>query len=336
MDTSSKLARAFKPLRPPEKLRTPTLNKVSQTGMSNVRTLSPDHYLRPAWLTSELFPFQSRFLDVEGTRVHYVDEGSGPVLLFLHGAPNWSFFYRKFITGLRHDFRCIALDFPGFGLSPTDASYPPTMPALSRVVERFIDKLELRDIILVLGDAGGPIGLGAAGGHPEWFAGLVLAGTFGWSLKEYPKVLRMLRIVSSPPIGFLQEHFNVLMKYTAGTFPMSADERMAFLGPYVGATARRNPGALLGDLAGNDAFMNDVEQALQTGLNHLPVLLMWGDKDPVFEFLPRFQRIYPRARTLVIPGAHHFPFAEAPDEMSAEIRNWWTDVAANKSERMVS
>jgi haloalkane dehalogenase len=304
--------------------------------MSNLRALTPEHDLRPTWLTSEIFPFQSLFVDVDGASVHYIDEGSGPVLLFLHGAPNWSFFYRQFITGLRHDFRCVALDFPGFGLSPSDASCPPTMPALSGVVERFIEKLELRDVILVAGDAGGPIGLGAAAGHPEWFAGLVLAGTFGWSLKEYPKVSRMLRIVSSPPVRFLQEHFNVLMNHTAGTFPMSADERAAFLGPYVGAAARRNPGALLGDLVGNDTYMNDLEQALHTGLNHLPVLLMWGDKDPVFEFLPRFQRIYPRARTLVIPGAHHFPFAEAPDEMIAEIRNWWTDVAANKSERMVS
>ena len=304
--------------------------------MPNVRALTPAHDLRPAWLTSQLFPFRSRFVDVDGAHLHYVDEGSGPVLLFLHGAPNWSFFYRQFISGLRHDFRCIALDFPGFGLSPSDARNAPTMPALSRVVERFISKLELRDIILVVGDAGGPIGLGVAARHPQWFAGLVLAGTFGWSLKEYPRVARMLRIVSSPVFQFLQEHSNFLMKYTAGTFPMSAKERAAFLGPYVGAAARRNPGVLLGALAGNDAYMDDIEQALRTRLNHVPVLLMWGDKDPVFEFLRRFQDIYPQARTLVIPGAHHFPFAEAPDEMIAEIRNWWTDLAATRSERKVS
>jgi len=303
--------------------------------MSELRALTPNNELRPAWLTHELFPFASRFVDVDGARVHYVDEGTGPVLLFLHGAPNWSFFYRQFIGALR-DFRCIALDFPGFGLSPSDTRYPATMTALARVVERFIEKLELRDIILVVGDAGGPIGLGVAARNPDWFSGLVLAGTFGWSLKEYPKVARMLHIVSSPLVQVLQEHFNVLMKYTAGTFPMSVGERAAFLGPYVGATARRNPGALLGDLAGNDVYMDSIEQALHTRLNHLPVLLVWGDKDPVFEFLPRFQGIFPRARTLVIPGAHHFPFAEAPDEMIAEIRNWWTDVAATRSERKAS
>jgi haloalkane dehalogenase len=275
-------------------------------------------------------------VEVDGARIHYVDEGTGPVLLFLHGAPNWSFFYRQFVSALRKDFRCVALDFPGFGLSPCDARYPATLPVLAQVVERFVDTLELRDIILVVGDAGGPIGLGVAARHPDWFAGLVLAGTFGWSLKEYPKVRRMLGIVSSPVLGFLQEHSNFLMKYTARTFPMSAEERSAFLAPYVGAAARRNPGSLLGDLAGNDAYMNDIEQALHRQLNHLPVLLMWGDKDPVFEFLARFQGIFQQARTLVLPGAHHFPFAEAPDEMIAAIRSWSTDVASATSERKVS
>jgi haloalkane dehalogenase len=292
--------------------------------------------LRPGWLTPELFPFESRFADVGGVRIHYVDEGSGPVLLFLHGAPNWSFFYRDFISALRNDFRCVALDFPGFGLSPADTRYPATLEVLSGVVERFVETLGLRDIILVVGDAGGPIGLGVAARHPEWIAGLVLAGTFGWSLKEYPRVRRMLGIVSSPVFGFLQEHSNVLMKYTAGSFPMSAEERAAYLAPYVGATARRNPGLLLGDLAANDTYMNGVERALHDQLNHLPVLLIWGDKDPVFEFLPRFQKIYPHARTLVIPGAHHFPFAEAANEMIASIRAWWTDVASTDPVRKVS
>src|SRR5437870_11992978 len=123
--------------------------------MSNLRALAPDQALRPAWLTSDLFPFTSRFVEVDGARVHYVDEGSGPVLLFLHGAPNWTFFYRQFIRELRDDFRCVALDFPGFGLSRSDAGYPPTVPSLSRVVERFVEALDLRDIILVVGDAGG-------------------------------------------------------------------------------------------------------------------------------------------------------------------------------------
>ncbi|TME29722.1 MAG: hypothetical protein E6I75_21825, partial [Chloroflexi bacterium] len=68
----------------------------------------------------------------------------------------------QFVRALRDQFRCVALDFPGFGLSPSDARYPAIMPDLALVVERFVETLELRDIILVVGDAGGPIGLGVA------------------------------------------------------------------------------------------------------------------------------------------------------------------------------
>jgi haloalkane dehalogenase len=65
---------------------------------------------RPAWVDAELFPFQSRFVNIDGHTVHYVDEGSGPTLLLLHGNPTWSFVYRDVIRTLRDEFRCIALD----------------------------------------------------------------------------------------------------------------------------------------------------------------------------------------------------------------------------------
>jgi len=288
--------------------------------MSTLRALDPE---RPAWLSHALFPFTSRFVDIDGHHVHYVDEGHGPVLLFLPGAPNWSFFYRHFVEALRADFRCIALDYPGFGPSPVTPGWSPTVPALSQVVERFMSTLGLSQVVLVAGDAGGPIGLGVAARHPEWFAGLVLAGTFGWPLDDYPRVRRMLRLSGSPIVRLLQEQFNLVLNVTARSFPMSAAERTIYLAPYANPAARRAPVLLLGDLAGNDAYMSEIEQALQTRLRHLPVLLVWGDKDPVYEFLPRFQRLLPEAQSLVIPGAHHFPFADAPEAMITAIRRWW-------------
>ena len=78
---------------------------------------------RPAWVDDELFPFESRFVDIDGHSVHYVDEGSGPTLLFLHGNPTWSFVYREVIESLRDEFRCIAVDYPGFGLSSAAPGY---------------------------------------------------------------------------------------------------------------------------------------------------------------------------------------------------------------------
>ncbi|MDQ4093086.1 MAG: alpha/beta fold hydrolase, partial [Actinomycetota bacterium] len=79
--------------------------------------------IRPGWVDEELFPFESRFAELDGHLVHYVDEGSGPIMLMLHGNPTWSFVYRDVIRSLRSRFRCIALDYPGFGLSEAAAGY---------------------------------------------------------------------------------------------------------------------------------------------------------------------------------------------------------------------
>jgi haloalkane dehalogenase len=76
----------------------------------------------------ELFPFQSSLYESSAGRVHYIDEGSGIPILLLHGNPTWSFLYRKIIPRLQDAFRCIAVDYPGFGLSdrPDGYGYTPT------------------------------------------------------------------------------------------------------------------------------------------------------------------------------------------------------------------
>ena len=85
---------------------------------------------RPEWVSGELFPYESRFIELGGSRVHYVDEGEGPVLLLLHGNPTWSFLYRHLVGRLRHRFRCVALDYPGFGLSTAPPGYGYALPAM--------------------------------------------------------------------------------------------------------------------------------------------------------------------------------------------------------------
>ena len=72
---------------------------------------------RPGWVPSDLYPFEDRWATIEGNLVHYIDEGVGPPLLLLNGNPSWSFGWRDVVLGLRDRFRCIAADYPGFGLS---------------------------------------------------------------------------------------------------------------------------------------------------------------------------------------------------------------------------
>ncbi|OAP26785.1 MULTISPECIES: alpha/beta fold hydrolase [Amycolatopsis] len=116
----------------------------------------------PAWADDDLFPFTSRFVDIDEHTVHYVDEGSGPTLLLLHGNPTWSFLWRDVIRALRDNFRCVAPDYPGFGLSTAKPGYRYLPEEHADVVTGFVDALGLSEVTLVGQDWGGPIGLAAA------------------------------------------------------------------------------------------------------------------------------------------------------------------------------
>src|SRR5882757_4657479 len=137
---------------------------------------------RPAWVDDELFPFESRFVTLDRHTVHYVDEGSGPTLLFLHGNPTWSFDYRDVVRALRDEFRCVALDYPGFGLSSAGPGYRYLPEEHAAVVGDVVDHLGLSDFTLVAHDSGGPIGLYAVEQRPDTFERLVLANTWAWPL----------------------------------------------------------------------------------------------------------------------------------------------------------
>src|SRR5215212_3822374 len=98
---------------------------------------------RPAWVDAELYPFEDRWLELDGHVLHYVDEGDGAPLLMLHGNPTWSFTWRGVIQGLRDRYRCIAVDLPGFGLSTAPATgYGFTPPEHAGVIERFVQELD--------------------------------------------------------------------------------------------------------------------------------------------------------------------------------------------------
>jgi len=104
----------------------------------------------PAWLDRSLYPFKSRFFSTDEGRLHYVDEGQGRPVLFVHGTPSWSFEWRHAIASLRGEARAIAIDHLGFGLSdkPLVAAYRPEDHA--RRLLAFVRALDLQDVTLVV------------------------------------------------------------------------------------------------------------------------------------------------------------------------------------------
>ena len=70
-----------------------------------------------SWLNRDEYPFASHYFQTAAGRLHYVDEGQGAPIVMVHGNPTWSFLYRHLIKQLRTDYRCVAVDHLGFGLS---------------------------------------------------------------------------------------------------------------------------------------------------------------------------------------------------------------------------
>src|SRR5919201_3930306 len=106
------------------------------------RHLVANYAKRPAWVDEKLYLFKSRYIELAGSQVHYIDEGSGHVILFLHSISNWSFFYHNMIKNLRDTFRCIALDYPGFGLSNASNGFIHTLKEHSEIFRPCTETLD--------------------------------------------------------------------------------------------------------------------------------------------------------------------------------------------------
>ena len=124
-----------------------------------------------------LYPFESHELWLDSLRYHYLDEGSGEPLLMVHGNPTWSFYWRNLILALRDDYRTIAPDHIGCGLSDKPENYCYTLAQHIDNLVQLIRELDLTNITLLAHDWGGSIGLGAALELPERFSRIVLFNT---------------------------------------------------------------------------------------------------------------------------------------------------------------
>jgi haloalkane dehalogenase len=285
---------------------------------------------RPAWLDPDLYPFASRYREIDGCRVHYIDEGTGPTFLFLHANPAWSFIYRDIITGLRDRFRCVALDYPGFGLSIARPGYGYTLQEHTALVNGLVRALDLAGITLVAHDTGGPIGLGVAERHPERFRALVLADTYAWPVSDFrARMLSgMMRTMGSGFGGFLIRTFNPLIGATVTVGirrrTLTRAERVGYRGPFAARGTREPQHALFRSVLESEAYLADIRDRLPT-LAHLPVLLLGGQVSPttLAGWPGRLEQSFPRHRTLIIDGAAHFTPEEAPEEIVRAIAEWW-------------
>ena len=297
------------------------------------RRTSPDQRGSPGWIDPALYPFAHHWLELDGNQVHFVDEGTGPTLLLLHGNPTWSFVYRDLIRALRDSYRCIAPDYPGFGLSAPRPGYGATPEEHAVVIEQLVQALDLRDVTLMVHDWGGPIGLGGAGRHPARFRAFVIGNTFAWPVDGDPTLQLFSRVMGGPIGWFLIRYFNAFVNLL---IPLGVQRTKVprtviehYRRPFRGSRSTRLPTWVLPRaILHSGPYLAQVE-ALLPRLADKPALIVWGERDPAFRARERqrFEAIFPRHRTVILEGAGHYIQEDASGDLIQAMRSWLPDVA---------
>jgi haloalkane dehalogenase len=285
-----------------------------------------DRPVRPAWVPDELFPFESHYADVAGSRVHYIDEGGGPPLLLLHGNPTWSFLYREIVKGLRDRYRCIAVDHPGFGLSSPAPGYGFTPAEHADVLEQLVLRLDLGDLTMMVQDWGGPIGFAVATRHPERFAAFVIGNTWAWP-KGDPGTQLFSRLLGGA-IGrrlILNRNLFVERLLPAGVRRGTLLEAVmdAYRGPFPTPASRWPTAVFPREILASRPFLADIEGRLPR-LSGRPALIVWPTKDVAFgdRERRRWEELFADHRTVLLEGAGHYIQEDASDEIVTAIRGW--------------
>ena len=270
--------------------------------------------------------------EVNGFMMHVLDEGlsqtqDGTVLM-LHGNPTWSFFFRNLIQGLRNTHRVIAPDHIGCGLSdkPDEQRYPYTLERRVDDLEALIEQLGIRGrITLLMHDWGGMIGMAYAARHPEKINRLVLLNTAAFHLPKSKKLPRSLWLCRKTPLGELLIRdtglFTSVLARWAVCRPMEQRVREGYLWPYRRPDDRTGLFRFVQDipLAPEDPGYQLVSevQAKVPAFNRIPVLILWGEKDFVFDhhFLREWERLLPSAEVHRFPNAGHYVLEDAGEEI---------------------
>ena len=270
------------------------------------------------------FPFRSRFLDVGGARLHYVDEGSGPLLLMVHGNPSWSYLSRSVILALRSEFRCVALDLASFGLStpPPGFSFLPEDHA--RLTAALVAGLELKDATLVANDWGGPIGLGAARQTGGRITRLCLGNSWAWPVNGDFHFVWFSKLLGGPVGGFLAERYsvyiNVIVPISMKRGKISADDLNALRAPFRGLQSRRAMQVMPWAITGAREWPKGLKSYVAEFRG--PAHFIWPENDIAIreKELAHWRRLLPQATLTRIPKCGHLMWMDTPEDCAAALR----------------
>jgi haloalkane dehalogenase len=270
-----------------------------------------------------LYPFRSHWFKSSAGLMHYVDEGTGPPILFCHGNPTWSFLYRKVITRLRGSFRCVAVDYLGFGLSERPEAYGYTTEEHVRCVGELVDHLQLDGFITMGQDWGGPVSMGVATARPERVRGVILGDTWFW-----PADLRMTAFSRVMATSWMQRQILEKNLFVERIVPLGMAHHLTqgemdhYRKVQPSPSARAGVAEMPRQLLAARPLLQRLASQVPATLGAKPALLVWGKKDLAFRaahLLPRMQAAFTSNVTVVLPHARHYIQEDAPEEIAQAI-----------------
>ena len=287
--------------------------------------------MEPEWLNTASYPFKRNYLELSSGKMHYVDEGKGEVILMLHGNPTWSYTYRKLIKGLSKEYRCIAPDYIGFGLSdkPINWSYKPQDQAEN--INTLIKSMSLKNLTLVVNDWGGPIGLSYAVNHPENLKRLVILNTWCWSVKGDPVLETFSKVVGGPLGKFFIKYFNFLAK-TGIKSAFGESNRLTrevhqhYYRHLANPKSRKGCWQFPKYMLKADEWLKNVWER-KAVIEEKPVMLAWGLKDFAFrkEQLEKFSLFFKNKTVFTFDDTGHFVQEEKGNELVPLIKEFFID-----------
>lgn len=264
-------------------------------------------------LLQVLYPFNANHWQSPHGSLHYIDEGEGEPIVFLHGNPSWSFLYRDLVLGLRGRFRCLALDHLGCGLSDKPAAGPYTLAAHIERACSWIESLQLKRFRLVVHDWGGAIGFGVADRMADRIISIHVLNTAAFVFKPVPRRIALCRIPLAGTLAIRGGNLFAIKATELTTVqPLAQAVRDGYLWPY----------RSWADRVAIDAFVRDIPtsprhrswatlQAIESSLSRWrdqPVQILWGMQDWCFhtEVLKRWRELLPSAEVHEFVAAGHY------------------------------
>jgi len=274
-------------------------------------------------------PRKDGYAEVNGVRLHYVEQGQGPLILFLHGFPEFWYSWKDLLADFGRDHRAVALDMRGYNLSSKPESVDAyRVPVIVEDIRALAAKLGAAKFVLVGHDWGGVIAWALAAQHPEMLEKLVIINAphptvFARELANNPeqqKASSYFNLFSSPEAEQVLSANNYAVMLQAFGSALNEQDRKEYL------QAWNQPGGLTGGLnyyraaqlhspVGAPAAASTQPSALQPiALISTPTLVIWGEKDTALltgnlEGLSQYVKPLTIQR---VPDASHWVVHEKP------------------------